>query len=217
MKPYTSLRRRTAAAALVLCACTTGLAVAQTVRGVAASPAMSRPAPSAGGAVTPGAALAGSGLTAGTTGAALPPGAPSAAGITAGSGTTALGQGAPSPAGITAGSGLPSATSGVPVTTPGLATGAAAGIAGSVPADAVVPPNTAVMGGVGAATPGSPVAAVPRTALQVLQSFQGADINNDGQLTRAEAQRVALPNTFEELDRNKDGLLSRGEYEDAFR
>lgn len=77
--------------------------------------------------------------------------------------------------------------------------------------------NTAVMGGAGAATLGSPTAAAPTTALQVLQSFQQADMNRDGLVSRAEAQRLALPQSFEELDGNKDGMLSRGEYEDAFR
>jgi len=77
--------------------------------------------------------------------------------------------------------------------------------------------DTAVMGGVGAATLGAAYAGGPMTALQVIQSFQQADINQDGLVSRAEAQRLPLPEIFEELDRNKDGALSRGEYEDSFR
>jgi Ca2+-binding EF-hand superfamily protein len=57
----------------------------------------------------------------------------------------------------------------------------------------------------------------PFTALQILQSFQAADADGDGQLTRAEAQFLRLkPLSFEEMDRNKDGMLTRSEYESAF-
>jgi hypothetical protein len=56
------------------------------------------------------------------------------------------------------------------------------------------------------------------TALQVAQSVLGADGNRDGELTRAEAQRLTLaPYTFEEMDRNHDGIITRFEYEDAVR
>jgi hypothetical protein len=58
----------------------------------------------------------------------------------------------------------------------------------------------------------------PYTALQIAQSFLGADANRDGELTRAEAQRLTLmPFSFEEMDRNHDGILTRSEYEDALR
>jgi len=56
------------------------------------------------------------------------------------------------------------------------------------------------------------------TALQLAQSFRQADTNLDGELTRAEAQRLAImPASFEDIDRNKDGVLSRSEYEDGVR
>ena len=55
------------------------------------------------------------------------------------------------------------------------------------------------------------------TAEQIRQSFELADTNSDGQLTRAEAQRLSiLPRSFEEMDGNKDGILERAEYEAAF-
>jgi len=58
----------------------------------------------------------------------------------------------------------------------------------------------------------------PYTALQIAQSFLGADANRDGELTRAEAQRLSImPYSFEEMDRNHDGILSRFEYEDGVR
>ena len=56
------------------------------------------------------------------------------------------------------------------------------------------------------------------TALQIAQSFLGADANRDGELTRAEAQRLMIaPYSFEEMDENKDGILSRFEYQNALR
>jgi len=73
-------------------------------------------------------------------------------------------------------------------------------------------------GGVPAAraTPG--VGGAPYTALQLAQSFIGADANRDGELTRAEAQRLTImPYSFEEMDRNHDGILTRFEYEDGVR
>ena len=74
------------------------------------------------------------------------------------------------------------------------------------------------------AFPGAPAAVQPAlpaplpagrwTVVQVQQAFERADANADGQLTRAEAQYLAiLPRSFEELDANKDGVLTRGEYE----
>lgn len=57
----------------------------------------------------------------------------------------------------------------------------------------------------------------PYTALQIAQSFLAADTNRDGELTRAEAQRlVIIPRSFEDMDENKDGVVSRSEYENAF-
>lgn len=79
---------------------------------------------------------------------------------------------------------------------------------------------TAAMGagGVGNASRVGPSGAGPYTALQLAQSFQGADSNRDGELTRAEAQRLTImPTTFDEMDRNRDGVISRSEYEDGSR
>ncbi len=62
-----------------------------------------------------------------------------------------------------------------------------------------------------------PAAAAPGqrwTVAQVQQSFQRADANADGQLTRAEAQQLAiLPRSFEDLDANKDGVVTLAEYQ----
>ncbi|HXD43279.1 MAG TPA: hypothetical protein VN649_22130 [Ramlibacter sp.] len=134
----------------------------------------------------------------------------------------------PSPAGLTSQfpAGLPSPLpnpAGLPSpTVPNLASPGTA--AGSPPVDTAVPPQTAVLGGAGyggaAARQVAPVVAGagPYTALQIAQSFIGADANRDGELTRAEAQRLTImPYSFEEMDRNHDGILTRSEYEDAFR
>jgi Ca2+-binding EF-hand superfamily protein len=52
---------------------------------------------------------------------------------------------------------------------------------------------------------------------QIRQAFDAADRDSDGQLSRAEAQRLAiLPRSFEDLDQNKDGVLSRSEYQAGF-
>lgn len=51
------------------------------------------------------------------------------------------------------------------------------------------------------------------TLAQLQESFLQADSNGDQQLTRAEAQHLAiLPRPFEEMDLNKDGVLTRAEY-----
>lgn len=97
--------------------------------------------------------------------------------------------------------------------------------AGSPPIDAGVAPPTQIMGAGAAGYGGVPsarqsmgVGPAPLTALQIAQSFLGADVNRDGELTRAEAQRLTvMPYGFEEIDRNHDGILSRFEYEDGVR
>jgi hypothetical protein len=147
------------------------------------------------------------------------PGTPSPAGLT---------SPLPSPAGLTSQfpAGLPSPLpnpAGLPspaipnLSSPGTA-------AGSPLVDATVAPQTSVLGAAGyggaAAARQAPgvAAAGPYTALQVAQSFIGADANRDGELTRAEAQRLTImPYSFEEMDRNHDGILTRFEYEDAVR
>ena len=55
------------------------------------------------------------------------------------------------------------------------------------------------------------------TPAQIRDAFQRADLNSDGQLSRAEAQRLPmLPRSFEDADSNKDGALVLAEYEGAF-
>ncbi len=78
--------------------------------------------------------------------------------------------------------------------------------------------NPGVMGAGGGGLRPSMVLGGPGfTAQQIAASFIGADLNRDGELTRAEAQRLTIaPYSFEEMDQNKDGVLSRAEYEAAF-
>lgn len=79
------------------------------------------------------------------------------------------------------------------------------------------PAPVAVQPGAPVAVAAQPVPAARWTAEQIRQAFDLADGNSDGQLSRAEAQRLSiLPHSFEDLDRNKDGALSRSEYEAGF-
>jgi hypothetical protein len=74
--------------------------------------------------------------------------------------------------------------------------------------------------GAGVGAPQGPVSgpAGNYTALQIAQSFLGADANHDGELTRAEFQHLTIkPYTFEEMDADHDGIVSRSEYENAVR
>ncbi len=90
--------------------------------------------------------------------------------------------------------------------------------AGSPAIDAGVA-TPGAMGGAGAVQrPAAVLGAAGYTAQQIAGSFIGADLNRDGELTRAEAQRLTIaPYSFEEMDRNHDGVLTRFEYEDAVR
>jgi hypothetical protein len=73
------------------------------------------------------------------------------------------------------------------------------------------PPSTATV------PPAQPIPAARWTPELIRQSFDQADTDSDGQLTRAEGRRLAiLPRSFEDMDQNKDGVLQRAEYENAF-
>jgi hypothetical protein len=143
------------------------------------------------------------------------------------------GSGLPSPSGLT--SPLPAGLPTVLAHPAGLPDPTAPNIsapgtpAGSPPIDAGVANNAnAATGGAayGAATtvargaPQGPIygSAGAYTPTAIAQSFLTADANQDGELTRAEAQRLSIaPYAFEEMDRNHDGVITRFEYEDAVR
>ena len=67
-------------------------------------------------------------------------------------------------------------------------------------------------------TPASqPVPSSRWTAAQIREAFQLADVNADGQLSRAEAQRLTImPRSFEDADLNQDGALTLPEYQASF-
>lgn len=93
---------------------------------------------------------------------------------------------------------------------------------GGVPVESVAPPTTSMGAGPagygGAAMPSTvATGGGPYTPVQIAQSFILADANRDGDLTRAEAQRLGImPYSFEEMDSNHDGILTRFEYDAAF-
>ena len=100
---------------------------------------------------------------------------------------------------------------------------------GSPPIDAGIAAPTVVGGGGGVvvmqqsalganAMGAGPSTRGPLTAVDVARAFLEADVNHDGQLSRAEAQRLNIPlgASFDDLDRDHDGFLSRFEYEDGF-
>lgn len=94
------------------------------------------------------------------------------------------------------GSGVAPETGGVATTV--LGAGAAIGVPG--------PGQNAVAGAGG------------YSATDVARFFFYADANHDGDLTRAEYNRLPVkPLGFEQMDRNFDGVISRFEFEDAFR
>jgi hypothetical protein len=86
---------------------------------------------------------------------------------------------------------------------------------GAVIAHAQVPAVRAPDPAASLMPPAATGAPAPRwSPAQVQQAFQRADSNADGQLTRAEAQQLAiLPRSFEDLDANKDGILTLPEYQ----
>jgi len=86
-----------------------------------------------------------------------------------------------------------------------------------VPAQPAVPPPIAVQPTQPAAPVARPLPPSRWTADQVRQSFELADNDSNGELTRAEAQRLTImPRSFEDTDQNKDGVIVLGEYEAAF-
>jgi hypothetical protein len=126
--------------------------------------------------------------------------------------------------------GLPNPAGLTPPTVPNLSS---PGVApGSPPIDAGIAAPTVVGGGggvvvvqqsaaAGANAMGAGPAAFaggPPSAVDIARAFLLADVNHDGQLSRAEAQRLYVPlgMSFDDLDRDHDGFLSRFEYEDAF-
>jgi hypothetical protein len=85
------------------------------------------------------------------------------------------------------------------------------------PAPGAVPAAPVAAAAAGPATGGQPLPSARWTAAQIRQSFNAADANGDGQLTRAEAQRLSvMPHSFEDMDQNKDGAVTRAEYEASF-
>jgi hypothetical protein len=82
--------------------------------------------------------------------------------------------------------------------------------AAQVASTPAVPPPAAVQPG----QPATPLPAARWTVAQVRESFDLADSDSNGELTRAEAVRLTIaPLSFEDMDRNKDGVLARAEYE----
>jgi hypothetical protein len=94
---------------------------------------------------------------------------------------------------------------------------AAAMALAQTPSTPALPAPAAVQPGTPATVAAQPVPAAKWTVEQIRQAFDAADRDSDGQLSRAEAQRLAiLPRSFEDLDQNKDGVLSRSEYQAGF-
>ena len=128
----------------------------------------------------------------------------------------------PSPGGLTSANpaGLPSPNP-TNLASPGTPAGSPATPTPGADTSAVIQPGGATMGAAGGA-PGPaqnvPSGPNPYSAQQLAQAFRAADANLNGELTRAEAQRLTImPASFEEMDRNKDGILSRSEFEDGVR
>jgi glucose/arabinose dehydrogenase len=132
-----------------------------------------------------------------------------------------------SPAGVPLG--LPNPAGLPPPTVPDLSSRGTA--TGNTPIDAGIAAPTVVGGGGGVvvvqqsasgygpnAMGAGPATRGPLSAVDIARAFLDADTNHDGQLSRAEAQRLSIPlgASFDDLDRDHDGMLSRFEYEDAF-
>lgn len=82
---------------------------------------------------------------------------------------------------------------------------------------APVQPAAPVIQAVPAPATPQPIPANRWTVAQIRQSFDLADTDSNGQLSRSEAQRLAImPRPFEDMDQNKDGVISSAEYEGSF-
>jgi hypothetical protein len=82
---------------------------------------------------------------------------------------------------------------------------------------APTPPAAAQPAAVPPSAVPAPQPAARWTPAQMRQAFEQADSDTNGELSRAEAQRLTiLPRSFEEMDQNKDGVLGRAEYESGF-
>lgn len=125
--------------------------------------------------------------------------------------------GLPSAAGLTPPM-PPSLSPGTPPGSPAIDAGTAQPLSPAGGGGGVVVVQQVVGGGT-SAMGGPPAPRGPYSAVDVARAFMDADTNHDGQLSRDEAQRLAIPlgANFDDLDRNHDGFLSRFEYEDAFR
>lgn len=102
--------------------------------------------------------------------------------------------------------------------TTALALSVAAAALAAAPAPAQVPASQAPVTSAAPAVPTvQPQPPARWTREQIQQAFQQADLNGDGQLTRAEAQRLpVMPRSFEDADTNKDGVLTLDEYIASF-
>jgi hypothetical protein len=182
---------------IVACAaCAASLAMGQSARHVVTVPQPVRQAPA------PGVATFGmpnpAGLASPAPAQATPPGQPSL-----------VLPGAPNPS-------APGVASGSPAIDAGIAAPTTTGGGGGV-----VVLQQSLANGYGAnvmGAAGAPRGSGPYSTVDIARAFLDADTNHDGDLSRAEAQRLSIPlgASFDDLDRNHDGVLSRFEYEDAF-
>jgi hypothetical protein len=61
------------------------------------------------------------------------------------------------------------------------------------------------------------IAATPALAQDTAVVFAALDVNKDGQVSQAEAQKnMLVAQNFAQADTNKDGMLSKAEFDAAF-
>lgn len=90
-------------------------------------------------------------------------------------------------------------------------------VSAQVPAQPSVPAPVAVQPAPATDATTRPQPPARWTPAQIRQSFELADSDSNGELTRAEAQRLTiLPRSFEDADSNKDGVIAPGEYQASF-